>query len=281
VVSPLISFVADVTEPDLYNDVNGLPDPFSMNIILGITNTHTATLYFKASITSPPAAYTSSSTNLGSLAPGQSGFFVFAPARHPPTLTAGEYDETLTFRIDAYTDAGYSAAYANQTLSVAIHHFDHADAAWTVVEHAAFDSDLCGWTYAGGFSGTNPIDPTHFYSSPASMKVMFLSGGGSSYCPGTATKALNTGAKTKARIIFHIYHQTSGGLYTTADDDAIRVTVGGVVKKPRALPLPLSAWARLAYNFPVNANVAVEFWCRGATYDYNAYWVDEIWVISK
>jgi hypothetical protein len=108
-------------------------------------------LYFKASLVSPPAAYTSSSTNLGSLAPGQSGFFIFTPERHPPTLTGGEYYETLTFRIDAYTDSGYSAAYANQTLSVSVHHFDHADAAWTVVEHAAFDNDLCGWNHIGGY----------------------------------------------------------------------------------------------------------------------------------
>jgi len=44
-VNPIISFTADVTEPDVYNDVYGLPNPFSMNIVLGITNTHTATLF--------------------------------------------------------------------------------------------------------------------------------------------------------------------------------------------------------------------------------------------
>jgi len=27
--------------------------------------------------------------------------------------------------------------------------------------------------------------------------------------------------------------------------------------------------------------VLAEFWCGGSTYDYNDYWVDEIWVISK
>jgi len=195
-------------------------------------------------------------------------------------LTAGEYDETLTLRVDAYTDSGYSVAYANQTLSSDVHHFDHTDAPWTVVEHAAFDNDVCGWTYIGGFGGSNPISPEHFYSSPAGLKMMFYSTG-SSYGPGTATKILNTGATTKARIIFHIYHTTTGGLYGNADDDAIRVTVGGIVKKPRALPLPEGAWTRLAFNFPVNSNVTTEFWCRGATYDYNAYWVDEIWVITK
>jgi len=27
--------------------------------------------------------------------------------------------------------------------------------------------------------------------------------------------------------------------------------------------------------------VLAEFWCRGATYDYPYYWIDEIWVIAK
>jgi len=64
-----------------------------------------------------------------------------------PALTAGEYDETLTLRVDAYTDSSYSAAYANQTLTVVVHHFDHAHAAWTVVEHADFTNDECGWAH--------------------------------------------------------------------------------------------------------------------------------------
>ncbi len=242
---------------------------------LGITNTHpSATLYFKVSIVSPPADYSISSTNLGSLAPGASGFFTFTPTRSKPTLTAGEYDETLTLRIDAYTDSGYSAAYANQTLSTNIHHFDHTDASWTVVEHADFTNDFCGWSIVGGIGGENLIVNTHFYSSPSALKMSFMSTG-SSYYPGTATKTLNTGAKTKARIICHLYHDGN------ANDDAIRITVGGVIKKPRTLPLPINKWIRLSYNFLVNQNITTEFWCRGATYDYNFYWIDEVWVIAK
>ena len=141
VTTPIISFTADAAEPDLYNDVSDLPNPFTLNVLLGISNTHpSSTLYFKASIVSPPADYSVSSTNLGSLAPGANGFFTFKPTRAQPSLTAGEYDETLTLKIDAYTDAGYSVPYANKTLSVTIHHFNHTDAAWTVIEHADFTS---------------------------------------------------------------------------------------------------------------------------------------------
>ena len=76
-VNPIIEFTADLAEPDLYNDVNGLPNPFTMNILLGIANTHTATLYFKVSIVSPPGDYSVSSSNLGSLAAGTKWVFRF------------------------------------------------------------------------------------------------------------------------------------------------------------------------------------------------------------
>ena len=119
-----------------------LPSPFIMNILIGIADTNpSATLYFKVSIVSPPAAYSVSSTNLGSLAVGASAIFTFTPVRALPTLTAGEYDETLTFRVDSYTDSGYSAAYTNQTLSVTIHHFNHTDGSWTATAHDTFEME--------------------------------------------------------------------------------------------------------------------------------------------
>ena len=208
------------------------------------------------------------------MAPGASGFFIFTPVRAKPTLTAGEYDETLTFRIDAYTDAGYSAAYANKTLRSSFIILTTADAFLDCFEHADFTNDVCGWAYVGGFGGANPIVKRIFILHLQRFRCLLLPTA-ASYGPGTLTKTLNTGAKTKARIIYHLYHDGN------ANDDAIKVTVGGVIKKPRALPLPANKWIRLAYNFPVNQNVTTEFWCRGATYDYPFYWIDEIWVIAK
>ncbi len=58
-----------------------------------------------------------------------------------------------------------------------------------------------------------------------------------------------------------------------ANDDTIRVTDGGIIKKHRALPLPQNKLIRLVHNFPVNQNVVTEFWCRSAIYDYPFYWI--------
>jgi hypothetical protein len=221
-------------------------------------------LYFKASIVSPPGDYSVSSTNLGSLAPGQSGFFIFTPVRAMPALTAGEYDETLTLRIDAYTDSGYSAAYANQTLGVMVHHFNHADASWTVIEHADFDDDTFqGWT-ASQCNRTND----DFMSSPVSVFIYPLTAGA-----GYLAKTINTGEKTKARIVFHIYDPTG---------DHAQVTVNGVVKKNGWVNTPLNTWARLAFDFPVNVGAEVVFTpLFREMYDYAYLYVDEIWVITK
>ena len=41
VTTPIITFIGDANEPDVYVDVTDLPDPFTMNIPVGISNTHT------------------------------------------------------------------------------------------------------------------------------------------------------------------------------------------------------------------------------------------------
>ena len=268
-MAPTINFQVDPVEPDKYNDVNGLSDPFNMNILVGVSNTHTATLYFQASLDSPPGDYTASTTNFGALTSGSSAVFTHILTRAMPTLTDDEYDESLDFVISAYTDAGYSDLYATQTLSVDVHHFDHAGATWNIVEHVDFTSSLNGWTLYGG-----ELSTTHFYSSPSSAKINVYSTG-PNYYSGYLQKTVNTGAADRARIILHIYDD--GHAVERAE-----VSVGGVVKKPRTLSTPINKWIRLAFNHPVNTNTLDKITCYYLTeYDYHYFWVDEIWVISK
>jgi hypothetical protein len=272
-----INFNADVVEPDLYLDVTDVADPFNINVLIGVSNNHTATLYFKASMDTPPGAYTSYTTNFGALTSGASGFFTQVLTRAAPTLTAGEYDETVTLTISGYTDSGYSTLYATQTLSVDIHHFNHTDASWTITEHANFSSDLNSWTATMYPALGSGLSTTHFYTSPSSCKMTYYyyEYFGAHYSSGTLTKVINTGSKTKARIVFHIYDDGHG-------TDRAEINVGGVIKKPRTINTPLNYWARLAYNYPVNTAITNTITCYYLSeYDYHYFWVDEIWVISK
>jgi hypothetical protein len=258
-MAPIINFHADVVEPDLYNDVTELPDPFVMNALLGVSNTYTAPLWFKATLDTPPGDYSDYEQELGTVAAAASAFFTYSFTRVAPVLTDGEYDEDITIVLTAYTDSGYSSEYANESLLMAVHHFDHTDVSWTVTEHADFNGDLHSWTASNA-----ALSNTQFYTSPASCK---LTGGVSSFI----SKALNTGAKTKARIVMHLYNQTS---------TLTAVTVGGVIKKSSMLPLPVNQWTRLAFNFPVNTNVTTSIMHYGFAGVLDCY-VDEIWVISK
>ena len=267
-----LQFSADVLEPDLYNDVQGLPDPFSMAVIIGISNTYSAGLYFRVRLVSPPAGFIVYQVNLGLLNAGNSSFYSPIFTRNIPTLTAGEFDETVTMRLEAFTDAAYSIPYGSKDLPVTIHHFNHLDPAWTVIEHADFNYDLCGWTRSGVYY--YEIVNDNFYSSPGSVAVSYNGYGSSSYGPGYVQKNITVGAYSKARFVCHIYR------HDAADDD-IEIKLGSIIKKGRTLPLPNQTWCRLSWNMPVNATTLAFFWCNGRTYLYPHYHLDEVWVIAK
>lgn len=271
VTTPIITFIGDANEPDVYVDVTDLPDPFTMNIPVGISNTHpSATLYFKCEITSPPGDYSDTDTNLGSIANGASSIFTFQPVRALPALTAGEYNETLTFRVTAYTDAGYSSEYAHQDLSVTIHHFNHIDGSWTIIYHDTFDAGSTdGW---GGINCglTGPTQP--FYSSPHAFLCAYCQppNGGRSW---SGYKNFTVGNYTRARMVIHYYTNQAPGYLQQTD-----ILVDGVGKKQLNVMMPQSQWVRLAWNMFLNktGTVYVTSWA------YNGVvCIDEVWVIAK
>jgi hypothetical protein len=272
VTTPIITFIADPREPDLYNDVSDLPNPFTLNVPIGIANTHpTQTLYFKISILSPPAAYSVSSTNFGFLTVGQSAIFVFTAVRNQPTLTAGEFDETLTFQVDAYTDSDYTAFYANQTLSVTIHHFNHTDASWTILGHYDFDDGTTqGWTTDNlSIEGSKCVfySRTNFFlTSPYSLASM-VGVNGSTY------KTFNTGGFTKARAVFHVFEHDYYG-----QGPAV-IMIDGALKKSKALLLPANQWTRLSFNIPIGS--AEQIRIAGGHGGNSETYFDEIWIIAK
>ena len=281
--SPTISFIADVMQPDLYNDVCNLPNPFLMNIPIGISNSHpTQTLYFKASIISPPADYAIYSTNLGSLAHGANSFFYFTPLRAMPTLTAGEYDETVTFRITAYTDAGYSSEYAHQDLSVNIHHFNHADGSWSVINHTTFDDDTMGGWQAGSpaLTGTNTnmryLTNSVFLSAPNCAVVNSLLSNQHSYFD-----CGNTSGYSKIRFILH--WRKAEGQYSSAPM-GMAVFVNSTMIRSNSVAAnhypPTNTWCRESFGIPTGTSTVIKFGFY-ISWDFYVSYVDEIWIIAK
>lgn len=261
-------------DPDLYYDIEGLASPITINIPIGITNNETFTLYFRVLLVSPPAEYSNTSKDLGSLAAGASAFFIFDPTRTLPTLTAGEFDEALTIRIEAYTDAGYTNLYGSADLATTIHFFDSLDPAWTMIYRDTFDDgSIEGWLSESGRTADPTFGPaygydlhandTHYISAPYALR----NGVSSDY---TNYKNYSVGAYSKARIVIH-YWLTSGKKIAIKIGDNLIIpgTIGNI--------MPKETWVRVAYALPVNATTKVRVQVNGS----NACWLDEIRVIAK
>ena len=265
-------------DPDIYFDVNDLPDPFTINIPLGITNNENSTLYFKATLVSPSSDWSDYDQQLGSVGSGASSYFIYTPKRAQPTLTDGEYDETITLKIEAYTDDTYSTLYGSQTVDITIHFFDHGDSSWTVLYHDHFDdASKSGWKSGAGYIGeykygTPKIANSHYISAPYSLSNTNDSGT-------HAEKEYDVGSYTKARIIFHVYIPEKSG--NRAD---FYVKLGDKLIIPPAIShkLPTNKWLRICADMPVNTTTKLWWGTNYAGWTTGEYiYFDEIWVIAK
>lgn len=251
-----------------------------MNIPIGISNTHTATLYFKCEITSPPGDYSDADTNMGSIGAGLNAFLFFRPTRSFPALTNGEYNETLNFRLTAYTDAGYSSAYGYQDLSVTIHHFDHVDGSWTIINHTDFDdSTWGGWAnaapaLAGCQCGILYLQ-SNTYLSPPNAAIVGPGVGANNH---TEYNAGNTSGYSKLYFVIHwrkAANSASLGMSVQVNSTLIRDHGVNDGNYP-----PVLTWCREAFEIPRGASTIIKF---GFYYSYDLcnMYVDELWIIAK
>jgi len=270
-------------ESPCYQDIEGLSSPLTENFPIGVTNNETAAKYIRAQLVSPPAGWGSYDVQLGSVAAGTSTFLIFSPTRTTPTLTAGEYEESLTLRISVYNDAGYSELYGSAELTFTMSFFDSTDPAWTVVDIDNFDDGtLEGWA----MSTTGIIDEScpnswasgarteHFITSPYSLGI-----------PAQATrdhcyKDFTVGNVTKARLVVHAYLETYyyGGFLTmlALQRGSDLILPGGVSRV-----MPHDVWIRLSYSFPVNATTRLRYAVNYIDASTPRVWLDKIKIIRK
>jgi hypothetical protein len=119
--------------------------------------------------------------------------------------------------------------YANQTLAVPVHHFNHADPSWNVVAHDTFDgADQDSWAETNVIR-TAPADP--FYSSPVALQVPWASNNDRTW---SAYKDYAVGNVTRARIIIHYWTTKDAG------DQLTDILVDNICKMPRNFQLHLA-----------------------------------------
>ena len=166
----------------IYRDVLNLPDPVKLGITIRYFNHDDVTLYFK--ITGSGTGYTFGTVELDSLASGADAYKNLdqLASRTKPSagdFTNGEFEETVTLTLKAYTDAGYTEP-PKWTFerSVTVHWIKSDDAAFTVDELDNFDDGTVqGWAVAdetgnlGGFPTINVVND-FVLSPPWSCKMI-------------------------------------------------------------------------------------------------------------
>lgn len=154
-------------DPDIYMDYNGLPDPFTVRIPIGITNSEEIDLYFKALLVSPPAGYTEYEVELGVVAAGASEYKTYTFKRALPTA---KVTDALTLRLEAYKDAAYTDLYGYKDLNMNFYLFNRDDG--TLVDSDNFDGGTTeGWAGDPGPPAMYPVvSGATFLTSPYGLK---------------------------------------------------------------------------------------------------------------
>jgi len=256
-------------DPDIYMDVQGLPDPFEVAIDMLIRNDETIDLYFRASLVTPPPGYSDYTHDLGLIAAGTEAYKRYTFKRAQPTLIDGELDETITLLIQAFKDAAYTDLYGEGTFPLTMHYFDHTDPAWTELYHDNFD-DGTTQTWTGiaelidpAIPGYGPCGATDLrYLSPYYSLMNYSTSGYS------IAKDYTVGTYTKARITVH---------YNVEPGTRVAWALGGELIKPGRVPVPSDVWLRFSRPLPVNATTRLA--AQADTLE--ALYIDEVVVVAK
>ena len=261
-------------DPEVVVSITDLPDPFTFNLLLSITNNENQDLYFRATLVNPPAGYSNYTKNLGLISAGGSALKLYSLTRSKPALTDGEYTEALTVRVEAYTDSAYSNLYATKDIQVTVTYIDHKDPAFTVIDVDNFDDGTVeGWaqrdigenfTHKRAGPGAPEVGSGHYVSQPYALTtdVAYFESNNA------VVKSFNVpSGYTKAYLVMHFWSNGDWGI-------RIVNSQGKKLVKPSTL-LNDQKWYRVAVKLPTGESTTVQL--QGET----RWYVDEIYVIAK
>lgn len=267
-------------DADLLFDYKDADDPFLLEIPHSIVNNSGQTLFFKASLSAPPAPYTNIAKQLGSVASGASAYVIFNTSKR--TRPSVSTDETLTLKMEAFTESTYTTAFADApdaTLALTVRLRDHA--ALTLVDKDDFDNnDAETWAFFSNrtIKGNGFADTANYFSAPYSRMAVKegASGGTEGVESCRATKSFTIGVVTRAFIVIHL-NKTVSGVNPTY------IKIGGTLKLPsQALAqFGLNRWIRLMFSLPINATTEVRIANELTGNGLDTVLMDEIWVITE
>jgi hypothetical protein len=262
-------------------DVYNMPNPLDLMAYIGIANTHTARLYFRATLASA-GSYSNYDRQLGYVDSQASKMFVYTLNRTLPSLTNGEFDENVTIQIHAYTDAGYSNELISDSIALSFHYIDHTHSSWTVLDHSNFDNFSAGvW---GDLVEYNWLDACAIYPfSLSSVNWLSAPYGMASQDPIYQAfynyHRFNLAGRTKVYFVIHCRSGNTidlGSPIGVVPSDII-IKINGQLAKPTICPAPATnTWYRYAFKCPTVNEMEIAFQATGAGVS-----IDELWLIAK
>ena len=130
---------------DAYIDWIYLPDPAVIRLPFALTNQQGGDRYVQTRLLNPPAGWTDTPNQHGSVANGATLRTNHVTQRAKPTFTAGEYNETITLLVQLYRDANYTDLDLELSVEYNLHHFASNDPAWTLLDFDDFEVDNELW----------------------------------------------------------------------------------------------------------------------------------------
>jgi len=280
----------------IYADLVNLPDPVKLGLNVRIFNYDDVGLYMR--IDAYNAAWTFGTVDYGLLASGANDYKMldqFGSRAKPAAATS----ETITVRLRAYTDAGYTILKWTFERLVDVVFIKSDDGSWTQdVLNNFDDGTVQGWAASNvlGNTGGYPtliVDTAYVLSTPYSLRMMSMMGASfPSECISYMGKSFTTPNKNNVYAIIDVRHAKSGA---NAFVRNIEVRTDGTIIVVIGLPwtgfwkgvnyVPQDRWMRMVVPLPKNTALELRIYHyieqAGAGNQWGRMWMDDFRIISK
>lgn len=275
----------------IYADVINLPNPVTLGLTARIYNYDDVGLYMK--VDGYNGAWTFVTKNLGLLGSG-GNFYKHMDALATRARPTSETLETVTIRLRAYTDAGYSVLKWTFLRTIDVWFIKSDDGSWTQDFLNNFDDGtIQGWdrvVEAGSVTTNLLIASTDYVlSAPYSLRHELFYSGGATTFQAYLFKNFNTPNRAKVLVIADVrcYGSTSPTFQWMSGQQYIGTTLTDllVVGTPdlAADSVPRDRWMRMVFPItPNTVNLQVRLRYRMSSgWATTRFWLDDFKIISK
>lgn len=270
-----------VTGHTLYSDIVGMPNPMYLGVCVRIFNYDASPLYMQLDAYVSGVLWTFTTNNVGSVGAG-ANIYYFKDQFGYRTIPTVETDETITMRLRAYTDAGYTNLVYTYERTVYVFFIKSDDGSWTTDFDDDFDDGTVdGWAARGLGGYVHPFEVVGDFvlSAPYSIRYSCDHTSGVADWYGELYKTFTTPNTTKVYAIIHL--RTLGG--ENYANRAFEIRVAGIRYIYCGGPTPNSKWVRFVVLLPVNSTIEISIGRRytNVGLETTRMWTDDFKIISK